>query len=292
MAVSTKPATRKTGHARLWHTPTSKAALAWLIFAAGYTLIFYILYAILLHSTSRVFFGPFYDVIFRCGVMAYIMILGVAAYSLRTRFFHGLPWKAQNWVWAHVWVGIAAMLLALLHADFRYVLHFDCSGLDCVTHADFGMPSLYGLIFLSLGGIVGKLLDRWQTRTIAEDAASNGVGISKAIITRQKDLELRIERFCAGKSAAFKEYCASLLPRIGIISITMPILPLQEQRDFQLVSELLTEHARLAASLAKQTHAYMVCKIWRRIHMILVPLILLVITYHAVAELIGIMQHL
>jgi hypothetical protein len=72
----------------------------------------------------------------------------------------------------------------------------------------------------------------------------------------------------------------------------MPVLPPQEQHDFQLVSELLTEHARLAASLAKQTHAYMVCKIWRRIHMILVPLILLVITYHAVAELIGIMQHL
>lgn len=290
MALPAKQAAPQKAVARIWHTPTAKTALAWLIFAAGYTLIFYILYFILLQAKARVFLGPFFDVTFRCGVMAYIMILGVAAYSLRTRFFHGLPWKAQSWVWAHVWVGIAAMLLALLHADYRFVLHFDCSGLSCVTEKYLAMPSLYGLIFLALGGVAGKLLDRWQTRVIAEDAASNGVGIAKSIDTRLSELELQIERLCAGKSEMFKGYCAQALQQRGQLALATPPLPPPEQRDFQLVYGLLAEHVRLTASLTRQRQAHTIFKTWRRVHMVLVPLILLIITYHGVAELIRILH--
>lgn len=290
MALPIKQAAPKKIGARLWHTPTSKAARAWLIFAAGYTALFYALYLLLLHDPSRLILGPFYDVIFRCGVMAYLMILGVAAYSLRTRFFHGLPWKAQNWVWAHIWVGIASVLLALLHADFRFILHFECTGIDCITREYFALPSLYGLIFLVVSGIFGKLLDQWQTRMIAEDAASNGVGIAKAIEEHLVEQEYRIERFCAGKSEAFKQYCAQALKQPGTLYVSTPTLPPQEQHDFQLASELLSEYARLAGSLRKQKQAHMLFKTWRYVHMILVPLILLIISYHAVGELIQILH--
>jgi hypothetical protein len=288
MAISSKAPAKKAA-TRIWHTPTSKAALYWLLFAAAYTALFYILYLLLLHEKGRFFQGPFFDVIFRCGVMSYIMILGVAAYSLRARFFHGLPWKAQSWVWAHMWVGIASVLLALLHGDFRYILHFDCAGTACVTDKYLALPSLYGLIFLVFSGGIGRLLDTWQTKVIAQDASTNGVGIAKAIPGRLSELEFVIERLNAGKSEAFKLYCERAITNVGLLPAGIPELPPQEQADFQTAHSALTEHARLLASLHVQTRARQIFKLWRRIHMVLVPLILLIISYHAVAELIRVL---
>lgn len=284
MAIPSKQAVKR-GATRIWRTPTSKAAIYWLVFAAGYTALFYVLYLILLHSKIRFITGPFFDVIFRCGVMSYLMILGVAAYSLRTRFFHGLPWKAQNWVWAHIWVGIASVLLALLHADFRFLLHFDCSGLDCITDEYLALPALYGLIFLVVSGGVGRLLDRWQTRVITADASTNGVGIAKAIPARLTELEYIVERLNAGKSDAFKHYCKRALASSGILPTDVPILAPHELADSQRAFVALTEHARLLTSLHTQNSACFIFKTWRRIHMLLAPLILLVISYHGIAEL-------
>ncbi|GHO42699.1 hypothetical protein [Ktedonospora formicarum] len=288
MAISSKAPVKKVA-TRMWHTPTSKAALYWFLFAAAYTALFYILYLILLHEKGRLFHGPFFDVVFRCGVMSYIMILGVAAYSLRARFFHGLPWKAQNWVWAHIWVGIASVLLALLHGDFRYILHFDCAGMTCVTDKYLALPSLYGLIFLVLSGGIGRLLDAWQTKIIAHDASTNGVGIAKAIPGRLSELEYVIERLNAGKSEAFKVYCERAITSVGLLSADIPELPPQEHADFHTAHTALAEHARLLASLNVQMRARQIFKLWRRVHMVLVPLILLIISFHAIAELIRVL---
>jgi hypothetical protein len=285
MGISVKPAVKR-GATRLWHTPTSKAARYWLIFAAGYTALFYILYLILLHVKTRFITGPFFDVVFRCGVMSYLMILAVAAYSLRARFFHGLPWKAQNWVWAHMWVGMASLLLALLHADFRFILHFECSGFSCVTDTYLALPALYGLLFLVVSGVVGRMLDRWQTSIIAQEASTNGVGIANAIPARLAELEFIVERLSAGKSDAFKHYCERALACSGVLPTERPPIPPHEQADAQRASVALVEHARLVASQHRQNGARTIFKTWRKMHMVLVPLILLIISYHGIAELI------
>ncbi len=288
MAITTNTPPKKVAQ-RIWHTPTSKAAIYWLIFAAAYSALFYMLYLIVLHAKTRLITGPFFDVVFRCGVMSYIMILAVAAYSLRARFFHGMPWKAQSWVWAHMWVGIASILLALLHADFRYILHFNCNGLSCVTDEYWALPSLYGLIFLVVSGIVGRLLDRQQTQVIAEEASTNGVGIAKAIPGRLVELEYIVERLSAGKSEAFKNYCERALKSVGMLPADVPAIPPREQADFQSAHAALADHARLVASLQRLNRARKIFKTWRTIHMVLVPLILLIISYHGIAELIQIL---
>ena len=283
MTTVAEPPTQTQSTKRMWHTPTSKAALAWFLFALLYCALFYALYAILFKAP--ILTGPWFDRIFRAGVMSYIMILAVSAYSLRTRFLHNLPWKAQNWVWMHLSVGIAAVLLALLHADFSFVLHWDCtSQQNCITAHYWGMPSLYALIFIALSGAIGRLIDRWQTRVIAKDAGTNGVGISKAIKIRLTELEYIVERLSAGKSEAFKNYCATAKNSIGQLP-TVPTIPPNEQPDFQQAYQTLTNHARLAASLKKQETAHRILRGWRYIHLSLVPLALLIITYHAFAEL-------
>ncbi|HAE84409.1 MAG TPA: hypothetical protein DCL75_17100 [Ktedonobacter sp.] len=282
MAISTKSSPQNTGR-RVWHTPTSKAALYWCLFALLFCALFYLLYLVLFKAP--IFTGPWFDRIFRAGVFSYLMILAVSAYSLRTRFMRSLPWKSQNWVWMHMWLGIAAVLLALLHADFRFVLHGYCANLNCVTDHYWGMPALYGLIFIAVSGAVGRLLDKWQARSIAQDASTNGVGISKAIKDRLLELEYVVERFSAGKSEPFKQYCAAAIESVGALPGNVPTLSAKEQTDFQRAYTTLEEHARLEASLKKQHQAHIVFRSWRYAHMVLVPLALLIISYHGIAEL-------
>jgi hypothetical protein len=274
----------------MWHTPTSKAALYWLIFAAIYTAIFYVLYAVLFNAP--IFTGPWFDHVFRVGVMSYLLILATAAYSLRTRFVRGLPWKTQNWVWMHLWVGIAAVLLALLHADYRFVLHGYCADLSCVTGHYWGMPALYGLMFIVVSGAAGRLLDIWQARVIARDASANGVGIAKAIPGRLLELEYIIERLNAGKSEPFKRYCIQAMSSVGKLPMPIPTIEPREQADFEQAYAALEDHARLAASFKKQNRARSIFRVWRRVHLALVPLMLLIVTYHAVLELIVNVLHL
>ena len=282
MAMSTNTS-KQPAERRVWHTPTSKAALYWFLFGLLFCALFYLLYLVLFKAP--IFTGPWFDKVFRAGVFSYLMIVAVSMYALRTRFIRSLPWKSQNWVWMHIWLGIAAVLLALLHADFRFVLHGYCANLSCVTDHYWGMPSLYGLIFIAVSGGIGRLLDMWQTRVIAHDASTNGVGISKAIKDRLLELEYIVERFSAGKSEPFKQYCAAAMESIGQLPANLANLAPKEQADFQRAYEALGEHARLAASLKKQHQAHVIFRSWRYTHMVLVPLALVIITYHGIAEL-------
>jgi len=290
MVDTPKQTQHHTSTRRIWHTPTSKSALYWCLFACIYCLVFYLLYFLLFRAP--VFTGPWFDHVFRCGVMSYIMILVVAAYSLRTRLIRGLPWKAQSWVWMHTWLGIAALLLALLHADFRYILHGYCSILPCATDHYWAMPALYSLIFIVISGIIGRLIDKFQARTIARDASTNGVGIAKAIKVRLFELECLVERYCAGKSEAFKHYCILALGSVGRLPKRLPALLPDEHAYFQQVYTILEEHAHLARSLKKQNRAALIFRSWRFMHMALVPLALIIISYHAIMELLTEVLHI
>jgi hypothetical protein len=275
---------------RIWHTPTSRAAIALACFSILYCLLFYGLY-LFVHK-KNVFGGPFFDVIYRCGVMAYVMIVLVTAYSLRTRLFHGIAGKAQRWVWVHIWLGIAALALGLLHADYRFVLHDFCAQWSCLTDHFLGMPALYGLLFIALSGVVGRFIDQYQCRAIAYEASTNGVGIAKAIRSHLLEQEFVIERYCAGKSEAFKQYCGQAIQAIGTLPQPLPTLSAQEQADFQRVLPILLEYVHLTRSLMVQERARTILRTWRRIHMILVPLFLLILTYHAMLELLVNVLHL
>jgi hypothetical protein len=147
------------------------------------------------------------------------------------------------------------------------------------------MPTLYLLIFIVASGIVGKLLDRQQTRVIANEASTNGVGIAKAIPDKLLELEYKIERYSAGKSDNFKQYCTQALQSAGVLPPVTVVIAPQEHNDFHEAYGCLVQHARLQSSLQKLQRAQKIFKVWRTVHMLLVPLTLIILTYHAVAEL-------
>lgn len=269
---------------RVWNVPDSRAKWLWLAFSA---LLFVIVLAWYLYAVvTQPFPGPFNDPFRLFGIIAFCLVLGTTAYSLRRRFARNLPGKVQDWLWMHVWLGITAILIALLHENFLHILHDYCQNLNCFSEGYAGTSALLALILLVASGITGRLLDIWQARVIAQDASANGAGIASALEERLLALEYTVERLCAGKSEPFQSYCmAHLMPTSAINSDVYASLPLHERADFQRASETLLKHAALAQSLHRQQRARAIMRIWRIVHMTLASLALLVILYHALMEL-------
>lgn len=289
MSLASKSSTAQ-NQSRLWRTPTSRARWLWLAISAALYIVclLWYLYAI----RTQQFVGPFNDPLRLFGIIAFLLVLVTAAYSLRRRFARGLPGKAQDWLWMHTWLGIAAILIAMLHENFVRLTHNYCANLSCLTTADWGSAALFALIFLVLSGVVGRLLDTWQAHVIAHEASSNGVGIARALEERILELEYTVERLCAGKSAPFKAYCMQTLE--GTSKSEPPDssqLAASEHGDFQRASNTLATRAQLVQSLHRQQRARTIIHIWRSIHIVLALLSLLVILYHGVLELLSSVFH-
>jgi hypothetical protein len=285
MALPT-PTTTSSQPRRVWRAPAARTRWFWLAFAA-------VLYAVILvwyisAVRTQPFVGPFADPLRLFGVIAFLLVLGVAAYTLRRRFVRSLPGMARDWLEAHIWLGIAAILIVYLHENFGFLHGINLGGL---TNEDWGPLASLALTILVLSGIAGKLLDGWEARTIAAEASSNGVGIVQAVEERLLQLEYTVERLSAGKSEPFKQYCLAALEG-NALPATQPTLPKREEQDFQRASATLAEHAKLAQSLQRQKQARQFMRYWRYVHMVIATLALIAILYHSIAEIFTSILHL
>ena len=282
MSISTKTSSPQPMR-RIWNTPTSGARWLWLALSLLLYALVFALYLVAIKTQA--FPGPFNEPLLGFGIIAFLLVLSTAAYSLRRRFARSLPGKAQAWLWMHTWVGMAALLIALLHENFTHILHNYCQNFSCFTNAYWGTTALLALAILVLTGIVGRLLDTWQVHTIARDASTNGVGIARAIEERILELEYEVERLSAGKSEPFKEYCLQAINMGASFNAPAPRLDGREVSDFQRAADTLATRRQFVLSLQRQQRARFIIRTWRYVHISLACLALLVITYHAVMEL-------
>ncbi len=268
---------------RVWKAPTTKA---WWIWLAVSLLLYGSVYAVyLIAIKTQPFPGPLNDPLRSFGILAFLLVLATATYSLRRRFARGLPGMARDWLWMHTWIGITAVLIALLHENYTHILHDYCQNVNCLTQSYWGTSALLALIFLVLSGILGRLLDFWQARVIARDASINGVGIARALEEQILELEYTVERLSAGKSEQFKAFCLHAFEAPGSLPSEMPMLEPGEQADFQRAYEILTTRESLAQSLQKQRRARMIIRSWRSVHIVLACLALMIILFHGVMKL-------
>jgi hypothetical protein len=288
MALASKPSLP--ARRRVWKAPITKA---WWIWLAVSLLLYGSVYALYLVAIkAQQFPGPLNDPLRSFGILAFVLVLAAATYSLRRRFVRGLPGMARDWLWMHTWIGITAVLIALLHENYAHILHDYCQNTSCFTQSYWGTSALFALIFLVLSGIFGRLLDTWQAHVIARDASMNGVGIERALEENILELEYTVERLSAGKSEQFKAFCLQALEGSGSIPSRMPTLDPGEQADFQRAYETLVARASLAQSLQKQKRARLIIRSWRPVHIVLACLALLLILFHGVMELLTNVLHI
>jgi hypothetical protein len=290
MALASKSSTLQQTTRRVWKAPRPKSFWLWLSFSILLYVSIYSLYLFALRTQP--FPGPFNDPLRSFGILAFVLVLATASYSLRRRFARGLPGMTRNWMWMHIWLGITTILIALLHENYAYILHNFCQNAGCLTNSYWGPAALFALILLVLSGIISQLLARWEAHVIAQDASANGVGIVQALKERVLELEYTIERLSAGKSEQFKHYCMQALDSPGMIPGAVPALAPGEQADFQRARDTLTTYARLTQSLRQQDRACRIIRTWRSIHVVLACLALLIISYHAIMELLTNVLHI
>ncbi len=291
MALATKPPLQKQQQAirRIWKTPGSK--FNWI--CLGISLIVYAyLYKVYLEALKlNPYAGPYSDPLRMFGIVAYILVLLVAAYTLRRRFARTLPGKVQNWLWLHTWFGILAILVAFLHENYLNILHDLQFSKMRFIEGQAGTLALYALLLLVVTGIVGRLLDISQAHVIAKEANSNGVGIIQTVEERMHELELAVERLSAGKSPTFKIFCSEALKSNTSLPAMLPVLTPNELDDFESAHEIFTRRAHLACSLQRQKRARLIIRIWRYVHIPLACLALTIITYHSFTELLKMLLH-
>lgn len=285
MALASKPPAPPKVARRIWKT--SGTLIRWLLIGSAWFMLGAI-YLIYRSAASQQPPDPNNDPFRTFGIVAFVLVLLVAAYTLRRRFLRQLPGKVQHWLTSHVWFGGITILIVFLHENFQGITH-DFSLLpERLTEAAYGTSALYALLLLVLSGLLGRLLDIRQARIIAAEAASNGVGIPRAVEERLLKLSLTLERLCAGKSPQFKSYCTQALQRGELPTHSWPDLAPSEGADFQRAVGVLNESARLANSLQRQQHAQLIMRVWRSIHIPLACIAFAVICYHAIFELLNI----
>jgi len=291
MALATKPPLQEQQRIirRIWKTPGSKlnwVCLAISIFAYSY------LYKVYLDSLkSNPYAGPYTDPLRLYGIVAFALVLLVAAYTLRRRFVRILPGKVQNWLWLHTWFGILAILVAFLHENYLNIIHDLRFTQARFIEGQAGTSALYALLLLVLTGIVGRLLDIWQARTIAKEANFNGVGIVQVVEERLYELEQTIERLSAGKSPTFKMYCSEALRNNTSLPTMLPVLAPNEIDDFERVHQVFIQRAYLGRSLQRQKRAIFIIRLWRYIHIPLACLALIIISYHSSTEIVKLLMN-
>jgi hypothetical protein len=273
---------------RIWRTPASRTKWFWLIGS----ILFYSGIFIWSYLASKAQGGadPGNDPFRLFGILAYILVLGTAAYSLRRRFVRSLPGKVQSWLWMHTWLGVITIMIALLHENYAFVTNGFVTKFSDLTDTYWAGLALFALIFLVISGVIGRLLDLWQTHVIAREANTNGVGIVRAVEERILELEYTVERLCAGKSELFKKYCMQALGSGGLQN-KFPAIPLPERPDFQHAHDTLVTRADLLQSCQRQQRARLIMRVWRTVHITLACVALLVISYHGVMELLTSVFH-
>ena len=288
MSVTTQPTSQSPSTQqqprRLWKVPTSKA---WWLSLVVCILIYALAFAWYWHTKGFLSKTPGYGSLAILGILTFGIVGLSASYTLRRRFVRILPGKVQDWLWMHNWLGILAVLTAMLHSNFDHILH----NLRFAPQYFFftnngGAAALYALICLVASGIINRLLYIWQSRIISTDAGSNGVGIAQSLEERILELEYAIERLYAGKSTPFKHYCMVALHDRGA-SLPVPALSPQEQADFQRVQGMLAARTQMLQSLHRQKRARLIITRWRIIHITIACLAVTVICLHVSVALVG-----
>src|SRR5215472_13962605 len=150
MALLVKPDPSQQVTRRIWKTPGSK--WNWL-FLASSALILGVVFVIYREAVAtQPYPGPYNDPFRQFGIVSFILVLLVAAYTLRRRFVRRLPGKVHSWLWLHIWFGVVSLFIAFMHENYQNITHDFSFLASRFTEAAFGTTALYALLLLVLTG--------------------------------------------------------------------------------------------------------------------------------------------
>ncbi|MCA9317244.1 MAG: hypothetical protein KDB73_17280 [Planctomycetes bacterium] len=199
------------------------------------------------------------------GGTAAALLLAAWVYMLRRRGLQErLPGRLQTWLRVHVWIGLLAVWLALLHAGF----HVDDT---------LGAVLLIAFAFVVVTGLVGW----WFYVRVPGHGVVRGPGHMASVATEREIERLRraLAEAPAGRSEAFRAALARLQGQDARKAIGSLAPGEQETLD-----QARADHDHLKAAearLAQQRRLHVWLRGWTWLHVPVAVLLPLLVTWHA-----------
>src|SRR5260370_19824935 len=121
MALVKKSPVQERKVKRIWKTPGSK--MNWLFLALSMTTLgsVYLLYRTAI--ATQLYPGPYNAPFRQFGIVSFVLVLAVGAYTLGRRFVLSLPGEVERWVLLHVLVGLIIVFVSFLQHDMQNINH-------------------------------------------------------------------------------------------------------------------------------------------------------------------------
>jgi len=212
-------------------------------------------------------------VIYILGLLAVLIIILVMTYSLRKRLARGIPGRLDNWLWAHLYLGILVLFIIALHAEFRLGWNY-------------GTIASVLLVLVIVTGLMGRL---FYTR------------LPSKIVSEQEKIFFELERVKAAlngllenKSKPFQKVIGSELNTPSPISPNPSYwtelrmkgekVPEEEKESFEKALVFLKQKAELEASSVSQVKYRPVFRAWLSFHILVTAGLIVFIPIHVLDD--------
>jgi nitrate/TMAO reductase-like tetraheme cytochrome c subunit len=207
--------------------------------------------------------------VYMLGIMSVLLIFFVMTYSLRKRLARGMLGRLDDWLWAHIYLGLLALFIIALHAEFRFSWGYSTAG-------------VIFLVLVIVTGIVGRY---FYTRVPASIVAEQG-----KVLSQVAEVSKSINDLLVGKSRPFQKIIGSelntpspLTPRPEYweeLRVKGEIVPEEEKEDFKKVVGLLEQKAKLEAQSISQLKYMPLFRGWLTVHLLVTAGLIVMIPLH------------
>ncbi len=207
------------------------------------------------------------------GIIALQLILFVMTYSLRKRLARGMPGRLDDWLWAHIYLGLLALFIIALHAEFRFSWGY----------------STAGVIFLALVIVTGIVGRYFYTRVPASIATAQ-----EKVLSIVDEVTKSINDLLVGKSRPFQKIIGSELNIPSPLSAKPDyweelqakgeIVPEEEKEDFKKAVVLIEQKAKLEAQSVSQLKYKPLFRGWLAVHLIVTAGLIVMIPLHVLDD--------
>ena len=207
--------------------------------------------------------------VYSLGIIAVLILLFIMTYSLRKRLARGIPGRLDKWLWAHIYLGILALFIVALHAEFRF-------GWDYNTIA---------VIFLVLVVVTGAI-----GRYFYSSVPAKMMSEQENILGRLDEVMDSLDGLLENKSKPFQKIIGTELNTPSLISSkagywegirsSLEIIPDEEKEEFEKAVTLLEEKVRLESRSVSQMQYRPLFQGWLAVHLLVTIGLIVFIPLH------------
>ncbi len=218
-------------------------------------------------------------VVYFFGILAVLIVLFLLTYSLRKRVARSMPGRLDNWLLAHIYLGLLGLFILALHAEFRFGWNF----------------STVGVIFFVLVVVTG-IIGRYFYSILPSSISSE----QRDILSQVAEITKEIRGLLDEKSRAFQKIIGSELDTPSPLSADpdyweellskIEIIAEGEREEFKKAVVLLEEKAKLEAESVGQVKYKPLFSSWLTAHIIVTIGLIIIIPLHVLDDTFGVFR--